>query len=36
MKIIDLKGIAELSKDNSIITMIDNTFASPVNQTQYY
>ena len=32
MKIIDLKGIAELSKDNSIITMIDNTFASPVNQ----
>ncbi len=32
MKIIDLKGISELSKDNSIITMIDNTFASPVNQ----
>ena len=32
MKIIDLKGISELAKDNKIITMIDNTFASPVNQ----
>ena len=32
MKIIDLKGISELAKDNNIITMIDNTFASPVNQ----
>ncbi len=32
MKIIDLKGISELAKDNSIVTMIDNTFASPVNQ----
>ena len=32
MKIIDLKGISELAKDNSIITIIDNTFASPVNQ----
>tara|TARA_B100000575_G_scaffold75364_1_gene58820 strand:- start:795 stop:1943 length:1149 start_codon:yes stop_codon:yes gene_type:complete len=32
MKVIDLKGISELAKDNSIVTMIDNTFASPVNQ----
>jgi len=32
MKIIDLKGISELAKDNNIVTMIDNTFASPVNQ----
>ena len=32
MKIIDLKGISELAKDNNIITIIDNTFASPVNQ----
>lgn len=32
MKIIDLRGISELAKDNNIITIIDNTFASPVNQ----
>tara|TARA_Y100000768_G_scaffold163541_1_gene122352 strand:+ start:670 stop:1818 length:1149 start_codon:yes stop_codon:yes gene_type:complete len=32
MKIIDLKGISELAKDNNIVTIIDNTFASPVNQ----
>ena len=32
MKIVDLKGISELAKDSNIITMIDNTFASPVNQ----
>ena len=32
MKIIDLKSVSELAKDNNIITMIDNTFASPVNQ----
>ena len=32
MKIIDLKGISELANDHKIITMIDNTFASPVNQ----
>tara|TARA_A200000113_G_scaffold7301_1_gene7653 strand:- start:1710 stop:2858 length:1149 start_codon:yes stop_codon:yes gene_type:complete len=32
MKIVDLKGISELAKDNNIVTMIDNTFASPVNQ----
>ena len=32
MKVVDLKGVSELAKDNNIITMIDNTFASPVNQ----
>ena len=32
MKVVDLKGISELAKDNNITTMIDNTFASPVNQ----
>ena len=32
MKIIDLKGVSELAKDNNIVTIIDNTFASPVNQ----
>jgi len=32
MKIVDLKGISELAKDNNVVTMIDNTFASPVNQ----
>ena len=32
MKIVDLKGVSELAKDNNIVTIIDNTFASPVNQ----
>ena len=32
MKVVYLKGISGLAKDNNIITMIDNTFASPVNQ----
>lgn len=30
--ITDMKAIAELSKSYGIITMIDNTFASPINQ----
>ena len=30
--ITDLKAIAELAKNNGILTMIDNTFASPINQ----
>lgn len=30
--ITDMKAIAELSKSFEIITMIDNTFASPINQ----
>lgn len=32
MKLVDLKGIAELAKAHNLISMIDNTFASPVNQ----
>ena len=32
LKIVDLKAISLLAKKNSIWTMIDNTFASPVNQ----
>ncbi|WP_025743085.1 trans-sulfuration enzyme family protein [Aquimarina pacifica] len=32
MTITDIEQIATLAKQNNIITMIDNTFASPVNQ----
>jgi len=32
LSIIDIKAIAALAKSNNITTMIDNTFASPVNQ----
>lgn len=30
--ITDMQAIADLAKENDIITMIDNTFASPINQ----
>lgn len=30
--ITDMQAIADLAKQNNIITMIDNTFASPINQ----
>ncbi len=33
MRITDLEMISKLAKKHGIITMIDNTFASPVNQT---
>ena len=33
MTITDIKGIADLAKSKNIKTTIDNTFASPVNQT---
>ena len=33
LKITDVKAVANLAKDKGIISMIDNTFASPVNQT---
>lgn len=33
MRIIDLEMIGKLAKKRGIITMIDNTFASPINQT---
>lgn len=32
MKIVDLKAIALLARSKGLITMIDNTFASPINQ----
>ena len=31
--ITDIKAISDLAKERNIITMIDNTFASPINQT---
>ena len=33
LKIVDLKAVADVAKKNNIVTMIDNTFASPINQT---
>ncbi len=32
LKITDLKGVAALAKKHNLVTIIDNTFASPVNQ----
>lgn len=32
MKIVDLEAIANLAKSHQLVSMIDNTFASPVNQ----
>ncbi len=32
LTITDIKAVAELAKRHNIITMIDNTFASPINQ----
>lgn len=32
MKIVDLTAIAELAQSKGLVSMIDNTFASPVNQ----
>jgi cystathionine beta-lyase len=33
--ITDMKAISEIAKENGILTMIDNTFASPINQNPY-
>ncbi len=33
LTIIDVKAVAELAKQYNIVSMIDNTFASPINQT---
>ena len=33
LTITDVKAVADLAKKHNIITMIDNTFASPINQT---
>jgi len=32
LKLIDLKSISELCKKNNLISIIDNTFSSPINQ----
>lgn len=32
LKITDIKAVAEIAKKHGVLTMIDNTFASPVNQ----
>lgn len=33
LTITDIKGVADLAKSKHIVTTIDNTFASPINQT---
>ncbi|CAL2091800.1 PLP-dependent aspartate aminotransferase family protein [Tenacibaculum sp. 190524A05c] len=33
LKLVDIKAVADLARVNGIVTMIDNTFASPINQT---
>jgi len=33
LTITDIKGVADLAKRKGILSMIDNTFASPINQT---
>ncbi|MEN8186774.1 MAG: PLP-dependent aspartate aminotransferase family protein [Bacteroidota bacterium] len=33
LTITDIAAVAELAKSNNIVSMIDNTFASPINQT---
>lgn len=32
LSLVDLKQVAVLAKDNDILTIVDNTFASPINQ----
>lgn len=32
LSLVDLKQVADLAKDNDILTIVDNTFASPINQ----
>ncbi|MCX2719777.1 trans-sulfuration enzyme family protein [Lentiprolixibacter aurantiacus] len=32
LQLTDIRGIAEIAKRNNMVSMIDNTFASPVNQ----
>src|SRR4029077_4067101 len=32
LKITDIKGVARIAKKHKVVTVIDNTFASPVNQ----
>jgi len=35
LKIIDIKAVANFARKNNILTIIDNTFASPINQNPY-
>ncbi|HMP98638.1 MAG TPA: PLP-dependent aspartate aminotransferase family protein [Cyclobacteriaceae bacterium] len=35
LKITDIAGVAKIAKAHNIITLIDNTFASPINQNPY-
>lgn len=35
LDITDIKAIASLARENGILTMIDNTFASPINQNPH-
>jgi cystathionine beta-lyase/cystathionine gamma-synthase len=32
LKLVDLEGVAQMAQNHGVWTMIDNTFASPVNQ----
>jgi cystathionine beta-lyase len=32
LSIVDLKAIAQISSENSVISIVDNTFATPINQ----
>ena len=36
MKITDIQMVARIAKERNLVSMIDNTFASPVNQTPAY
>ncbi|WP_440121135.1 trans-sulfuration enzyme family protein [Tenacibaculum sp. Ill] len=33
LKVVDIQAVANSAKEHGIVTMIDNTFASPINQT---
>lgn len=33
LELVDLKEISKIAKHNSVLTMVDNTFATPINQT---
>ncbi len=32
LKIVDIKAVADIAKEKQLLTLIDNTFASPINQ----
>ncbi len=35
LNVISIQGVAEIGKRNGVITVIDNTFATPINQNPY-